>query len=621
MDREEQDLTPSKIADEKTTVGQVSRRNLLTVGTGVAAAAAVLPAGSIAQAHTTSGTAGAATYTNTFPQPDEIPPGPTGNTDLGDFHVHMSSFSFCDGKPGMVRSYNGYTPGPTILADSGRQITLTLYNNLPKNPAPGGSPIVDQCDQTERMNKPHCFNTTNLHVHGLHVSPCSEWGDGLGDCAQVIHEGQPEVASDDVIFEIPPIVEGGKPQKFCIWLPKFHAPGTHWYHSHKHGSTAIQVANGLAGALIVRERHPIVPVHNDFIWLIQEVLPQSEDWKIYPKPGGGGKPNSFFLINGECRPTLKTSTGKTLRLRFINGTGTPRGFAKLQLVKCDSDPNTTCSTEVVDEAEREDKTKAMYLMAVDGITFYGHKPQRKESWDLSPGNRADLLVKFNQGEEGVYQVLQAKVDHVPAMVEQVLGYIEVHPGTYSDPDPQDIELPPWKAAPDYLQPIQEDEITGFQRIKFENPGRANFEVNGRKYSPKPEHDVKVKLGCTEAWELTNSGAGPGGSIPHPFHIHVNPFQLKDAPKEIKLMDTSGPDEPENWIWWDTIAIPPGKVGAPGKLVIWTRFWDYPGRFVLHCHILVHEDLGMMANVFVDDPLGKGAKPCQPLERPIEVICP
>jgi FtsP/CotA-like multicopper oxidase with cupredoxin domain len=90
--------------------------------------------------------------------------------------------------------------------------------------------------------------------------------------------------------------------------------------------------------------------------------------------------------------------------------------------------------------------------------------------------------------------------------------------------------------------------------------------------------------------------------------------LADAPPEIKLMDTSGPDVPENRIWWDTISIPPEQGGTSGRLVMWTGFLDYPGTFVLHCHILVHEDRGseeyafwMMANVLVEDPFGGSGK--------------
>jgi FtsP/CotA-like multicopper oxidase with cupredoxin domain len=594
--REEQQSSP----DSKVKLG---RRQLLTTGT-VATAAALLPGSGTAEARPPV----TAVYTNTFPQPAPIFPGPDGDTDFGDVHLCLNGFSLCDGTSGQVRSYNGFTPGPTLVVDPGGKLTLILYNDLPAN-------SDAKCGQPDAMNNPNCFNTTNMHFHGLHVSPCSIWDDGKPDCGPG-HTGQPKVASDDVLFAIPPIVQGGKPQKYCVWLPRFHAPGTHWYHAHRHGSTAIQVADGLAGALIVRERKPIVRPHNDFVWLIQEVLKLAEDFKIYPP---GPPPASFFFINGECRPTLRTNAGKTLRLRFINATGTPRGFTRLQLVKCSSDPNATCDDVVPPDTE---PTKTIYLMAVDGVTFYGHKPQPKPWWELAPGNRADFLVKFAVDEVGVYKVVKANVAaSLPAATPQVLGYIEVQPGCYNDPEPQDISLPPWKAAPDYLQPIQRSEISGTQTIEFHNPGPEDFEIkaNGagpKKYDPEA-FDIKPPLGCAQAWTLLNSGPGLVHSIPHPFHIHINPFQLARAPVEIKLMDTSGPDVPENWIWWDTIALPPAQDTTPGSLIMWTRFLDYPGTAVLHCHILVHEDLGMMANVLIE---GKGVGPCKRLNKPIPVKC-
>ena len=357
-------------------------------------------------------------HTNTFPQPVTIFPDPGGDTDFGDVHLNLNTFTFCDGTSGQVRSYNGYTPGPTLVVNPGGKLTLTLYNDLPANPAAGAT--NDHCGQPDAMNNPNCFNTTNIHFHGLHSSPCSIWEDGLPDCGPG-HTGQPKVAGDDVLFEIPPIVQGGKPQKYCVWLPRFHAPGTHWYHAHKHGSAAIQVANGLAGALIVRERRPLVRRGNDFVWLIQEALPTTEDWKIYPPPAGPGNPPTFFFINGECQPTLRTNAGKTLRLRFINATGTPRGFTRLQIVKCSSDPNAVCDDAVPPDTE---PTKTIYLMAVDGITFYGHKPQPKPWWDTAPGNRADFLVQFAQAEVGVYKVVKSLVQNSPLSApRQVLGYI------------------------------------------------------------------------------------------------------------------------------------------------------------------------------------------------------
>ncbi len=102
----------------------------------------------------------------------------------------------------------------------------------------------------------------------------------------------------------------------------------------------------------------------------------------------------------------------------------------------------------------------------------------------------------------------------------------------------------------------------------------------------------------EEWRLTNIEKD-GRVTGHPFHIHVNPFQT-----QIKI-DPSQGDDVENMRWQDTVTIPPNTTDA-NPLKIRQRFLTYDGKFVLHCHILVHEDLGMMQDITVN---GSGIGPC------------
>lgn len=611
----------------------LSRRQLLSTGTAAAAAAA-LNGPLIAQSDAEPDRLSAVLpkpvprpRNNVFPQPRLVCPDRSGDTNVGTLDVSMSSFNFCNGNRGVVRSYNGFTPGPTLMVNPGHALNLELVNNLPANVADCENG-PDFCGCSDDMNIPHCFNTTNMHFHGLHVSPCSIWDDQIPNC-EPGHTGQPRCASDDITFTIKPTVEGGLAQQYSVNLPDFQAPGTHWYHAHKHGSTAIQLANGLAGALIVPDPVPIVPGHKDYIWLMQEVLPNNDDYKIYP---GNGTPDSTLLVNGECCPTLVTQTGMTLRLRFINATGSPRGFTRLKLVKCEESP---CFSEFVSNPCARDNvpdgpTKTMYLMAVDGLLFYGHRPQPRDSWDMSPGNRADFLVQFDPSETGTYMVVKDQIPGVNAQLTQVLGFIEVQPGTNDDPAPPDVPLPPRSEAPPYLEPIEGSEICRNQDITYHVEGSMDFRIGWPGQSPIKYDDTKfidVYLGCTEAWTLLNTSNDTGRDLgqPHPFHVHVNPFQIAEGPREIQLIDLDGPDQPDNRIWYDTVSIPsPIDNGddpqTPGRLVVWMRFLDYPGVFVTHCHVLVHEDLGMMANVFVKDPKGMGAGPCEPLRDPVPRQC-
>src|ERR1051326_952004 len=102
-------------------------------------------------------------------------------------------------------------------------------------------------------------------------------------------------------------------------------------------------------------------------------------------------------------------------------------------------------------------------------------------------------------------------------------------------------------------------------------------------------DQTMELGATEEWTIYNDNSD---GAPHPFHIHINPFQVVEI-RDPKQNGGVAVPLPPPWVWWDTFAIPPG-----GYMKILTRFVDFTGMYVLHCHILGHEDRGMMQLVQV-----------------------
>jgi FtsP/CotA-like multicopper oxidase with cupredoxin domain len=111
-----------------------------------------------------------------------------------------------DNKPIISMVYNGSLPGPTLHVYPGDRVEIDLINNL---------------------NEP-----TNLHFHGLHVSPGNN-SDGS--------------ASDNVLLQVDP----GKTQHYTLNIPKDHLPGSNWYHSHMHHLSYGQVSAGLSGMFIV----------------------------------------------------------------------------------------------------------------------------------------------------------------------------------------------------------------------------------------------------------------------------------------------------------------------------------------------------------------------------------
>ena len=123
-----------------------------------------------------------------------------------------------------LRSYNGRLAGETIRMKPGDTLRVNFTNNLP----------LDGCVEPQGTHTiPTCFNTTNLHTHGFHVSPAGN--------------------SDNVLLELGPKAT----MQYEFDLPKDHPAGTFWYHPHRHGSTALQVSSGMAGALIVEGNRPV----------------------------------------------------------------------------------------------------------------------------------------------------------------------------------------------------------------------------------------------------------------------------------------------------------------------------------------------------------------------------
>jgi hypothetical protein len=127
-----------------------------------------------------------------------------------------------------LRSYGGCLTGPLIDTRPGTTLRVNLTNDLPANDpsCPHGMDPVGQ---------PGCFNTINMHFHGLHVSPSGN--------------------SDNVLLNIAPNTKFN----YEVNIPEDHPAGTFWYHAHRHGSTAMQVASGASGVLIIRGTRPYVP--------------------------------------------------------------------------------------------------------------------------------------------------------------------------------------------------------------------------------------------------------------------------------------------------------------------------------------------------------------------------
>ena len=428
----------------------------------------------------------------------------------------VKTVSVFDGMDLEHRSYNYGLVGPTIRVNPGQRLNVRLVNRLPAEPI-----------RTNKSNKPHGFNTTNLHTHGLHVSPRSP--------------------ADDVFRRVAP----GQSFDYVFDIPRDHPAGTFWYHAHKHGSTALQLASGMAGALIVnggldnigeiREAREYVMVLQQWSYRKREGLPAVVDPDLVYS-----QDSVVSAINGVVTPTIVMHPGEVQRWRLVHA-GTAEQFG--------------LNIEGVD----------FYEIAVDGLAT--GRLRKRNRIVLYPGNRVDVLVKA-PNKLGIQLMYSTVPDPKHSLKGQASGREDLLRLVVQG-EPKPMKLP----SEDNLRKVaaftDADVPKGDlrkRRLVFSQDGNEKFYINGRPFDPtRIEH--KLTLGDAEEWELVSE------SGVHPFHIHVNPFAVKPF------------REGDPWSWRDTIVVRKGR-----PVTLRTKYQRFTGFTVLHCHNLIHEDHGMMQRI-------------------------
>lgn len=399
-------------------------------------------------------------------------------------------------------TYNGSLPGPTLVVRPGDTMTVSLAN--------------------------HLADPTNLHTHGLHVSP-----DGSGD---------------NVFRRI----DAGATAQYRYEIPAHHPPGVFWYHPHHHGMAAQQVFGGLYGAIIVDDTTPI-PATAERIMIVSDLTFDSAGTVATASQMDlmRGREGSTVLLNGQVNATMSAHPGDRERWRIINA----------------------CSSRYLDL--RLDG-QSMQLLGNDSGRF--GSPRDVNSVTLAPGNRADLLVTMATGSS----ILQARpVDRgsptgmmgenaAPAGVVS-LATLTVS-GTVSAPFPS-----PLLSEPRDLRPLP---LAGKRTLTMAmGMGAAgmNFTIDGREFDAA-RVDQSVTVGTIEEWTIVNTS-----TMDHPFHLHVWPMQVIEIGRQ--AIDTP--------TWQDVVNVP---AGSQSRVRI--AFEDFAGTAVYHCHILDHEDSGMMGVISV-----------------------
>jgi FtsP/CotA-like multicopper oxidase with cupredoxin domain len=542
------------------------------------------------------------------------------------------------------------------------------------------------CDQASNLavypgrdKFPNCFHgssTANLHFHGFHVTP-NAVGDNVLVQVMPVKKGTQDEWKKTIqeVFDMPAppsnwsempksyrdkqkaLVEakdkdlwktdeqqislGQWPQYLAGAFPNYfeitdqdknpnfkagQAPGTQWYHAHKHGSTALHMLNGLAGAFIIEGKY------DDFIrdfyhlprkydekfekvFVLQLINPDLDLERTRAKGPG------TTLVNGMNAPTLLMKPGEVQLWRFVNATN---GSLVNGIIPIGPTPFGA-------------PTFAFRQTAMDGVQLSPANYVAQSLVNttggivLAGGNRTDVLVRapstpgttpFMLGAASLFNVTVTN----DAPVNPPLKFpCEVAAGEQPSADC-------WLPMPGFLNDLPQPK--GFpHHVAFgwdAEPGRIRggrvtssvginlppkFTIDNHQFEEfGPLIDQCMPLDDIQDWVLENNT-----TIAHPFHIHINPFQVLKI--ETPVLSATGvvtyttTTPANNFVWQDVVAIPPGvtlpsgQFLAAGRVTIRQRFDDFTGTFVLHCHILAHEDRGMMQLVRIV-PANKFPGDCQ-----------
>ncbi|HEY2765414.1 MAG TPA: multicopper oxidase family protein [Pseudonocardiaceae bacterium] len=420
--------------------------------------------------------------------------------------------------PPELVSHNGLLRAQIVVAReqvdvAGRKLWALTYNGRYMPPTLRFRPG----DRMELVMENRLDQHTNLHVHGLHVSPSGN--------------------SDNVFIDIHP----GETYHFSYQFPNNLLPGTYWYHPHAHPITAPQVAGGMSGIIIVDGLKQDLPPD------LRDITEHVVGLKDFQVQGDAVKTEGLQIgaptnrtVNGQLNPTVKIRPGEVQLWRLANISANIYYKVRLQgqqfqVIGHDGNP--------------VDRT-----FAADSLL-------------LAAGGRFDVLVRG--GPPGTTQLQTLVYSTGPAgnQFPQATLATLVSEGAPVRP----------VALPTTIGPFEDlsHATLAAQRtiVLSENATADKMYVNGKQFDPN-RVDIQSKLNTVEEWTVRNDS-----NEEHSFHVHTNHFQL---------MSINGQPH-DGHGWQDTASVP-----SKGQMVIRMHFLNYTGKTVLHCHILNHEDDGMMA---------------------------
>lgn len=434
-------------------------------------------------------------------------------------------------------SFKGREDPPVIRAAPGEDIRLTYVNAM-------------STDSHEKCIDGPCMNMTNLHFHGLHVSP--------------------DAPQDDVLTMM---AMPGQTLHYVVNVPLDQPPGLYWYHTHPHGESYQQDLDGMSGAIVIDGIERYVPklqhMRERIIVLREQVIgkddPASAELmrkvELPTKTCGSSTeaPERIFTVNGALRPQIAITPGEHQFWRIVNAS--PDRYVDLQ----------------VDGEQLE-------IVALDGMPLAFHNPghplELASHVLVPPAGRVEAIVTGpRQGARASLRTLcfdtgidgDANPEMVLADMVNVAQPLPKHRITSAHARPP-ISRPLSPALIAQVENSSPDFVVNFTEDK------KGFYINDKKYGPSDPPMTTVAIGAFHHWRVTNATHEV-----HPFHIHQVHF-LAYAQNGVALK------HPE---WLDTVNVP-----VEGNVDLMMDFTDpiIRGVSLFHCHLLNHEDKGMMAKI-------------------------
>ena len=433
-------------------------------------------------------------------------------------------------------TYGGTFPGPTVRRPAGQRTTVTFHHELPRSAGELTVHLHGGHNRTQFDGQPGGLTPSHARSFYCRIPP------GLS----------PRQSGNDLLLEpggrrtyVYDLIEDGKPERAAF----------QWYHDHRLDHTARNVWRGLAGMWIVDDDFdaglPLPRGERDLPLMIGDRSFDRHNQLTDPftnlRPPGDGIDGRRILVNGVYMPYHRVSAQR-YRLRILNVSQ----FRSYNLFLSNRAPLVQIGTD-------------------SGLM---PKPVRRDQALIGPGERVEVIVDF-AGAAGERVELRG----APHGGHNPLG-ARCYTGALMQFRVDSRRLPDRTRVPRKLRPLP-----AWTRHVSHSPDRTwaitiggffktTWQINGRTFNPA-RADAYPKLGTTETWEIVNRT-----NVAHMMHMHMTDWYL--------LSRNGRPPPPWEDCLKETFFVYPNE-----RILLAGRFVDHTGKFVIHCHMLDHEDHGLM----------------------------